>query len=105
MISSSAKKIAKSSRRRRAPLKGQLIEAIGENFILEFKDDMMDYNDVPLIELLRHLRDEYVPQDVDFLEKVLSKFEEPPDLTKPIDTYFAKQERCQRLLADSEEWW
>ena len=24
-------------------------------------------------------------------------------LTKPIDTYFAKQERCQRLLTDSED--
>ena len=63
----------------------------------------MDYDVVPLIELLRRLRDEYAPQDMDFLEKVLSKFEEPPDLTKPIDMYFAKQERCQRLLADSED--
>ena len=84
-------------------LKGQLIEAIDENFILEFKDDMMDYDGVSLIELLRHLRDEYAPQDVDFLEKVLKEFEEPPDLTNPIDTYFVKQERCQRLLADSED--
>ena len=50
----------------------------------------MDYNDVTLFELLKHLRDEYAPQDVEFLEKVLSEFEEPPDLTKPINTYFAK---------------
>ena len=84
-------------------LKGQLIKAIDENFILEFKDDMMDYDGVPLIKLLRHLRNEYVPQDVDFLEKVLKESDEPPDLTNPIDMYFAKQERCQRLLANSED--
>ena len=40
---------------------------------------------------------------MEFLEKVLSELEEPPDLTKPIDAYFAKQERYQRLLADSED--
>ena len=84
-------------------LKGQLIEAVDENFILELKDDMMDYDGVTLVDMLKHLRDEYAPQDVNFLEKVLSEFEEPPDLTKPIDAYFAKQERCQRLLADSED--
>ena len=71
-------------------LKGQLIEYINKNFILELKKDMMDYDGVTLIELLKHLRDEYAPQDVNFLEKVLSEFEEPPELTKPIDTYFAK---------------
>ena len=63
----------------------------------------MDYDGVTLVDMLKHLRDEYAPQDVDFLEKVLNEFEEPPDLTKPIDTYFAKQERCQRLLAESED--
>ena len=84
-------------------LKGQLIEYINKNFILELKKDMMDYDGVTLIELLKHLRDEYAPQDVNFLEKVLSEFEELPDLTKPIDTHFAKQERCQRLLADSKD--
>ena len=63
---------------------------------------MTDYDGVSLIELLRHLRDEHAPQDVDFLEKVLNEFEEPLDLTNPIDAYFAKQECCQRLLADFE---
>ena len=42
------------------------------------------------------------PQDVDFLENLLSEFEEPTNLTEPIDTYFAKQ-RCQRLFPDSED--
>ena len=42
-------------------LKGKLIEAIDENFILKFRKNMMDYDGVPLIELLRHLRDEYAP--------------------------------------------
>ena len=32
----------------------------------------------------------------------MDEFEEAPDLTKPIDTYFAKQERCRLLLVNSE---
>ena len=63
----------------------------------------MDYDGVTLIKLIKHLSDEYTPQDVEFLEKVLNEFEEPQDLTKATDTYFAKKERCQRLLVDSED--
>ena len=77
-------------------LKGQLIESIDVNCILKLKDDMMDY-------IRRRHLNRYAPQDVGFLEKVLSKFEEPPDLTKPIDTYFAKQGRCQRLLCSGRQ--
>ena len=33
-------------------LKGQLIEAINENFILEFKDDLMNYDSVSLTALV-----------------------------------------------------
>ena len=84
-------------------LKGQLIESINDNFILELKDDMLDYDDVSLIDILKHLRDKYTPQDVDFLEKILKEFEEPSDMTKPIDKYFDKQEQCQHLLVDSED--
>ena len=50
--------------------KGNFIESIGENFILELEDDMRDQGGVTLIDLLKHLRKEYVHQDVDFLEKV-----------------------------------
>ena len=32
----------------------------------------------------------------------MDELEEAPDLTKPIDTYFAKQERCLLLLVNSE---
>ena len=75
-----------------------LIESISENFILELKDDMMDYDDVTLIKIFKHLRGKYAPEDVDFLEKILKKIEEPPDLTESLDAYFAEQERCQRVL-------
>ena len=58
-------------------LKGQLIESIDKNFILELKDDMvMNYDVVTLIELCTQAP----PRRV-----------RPPDLTKPIDTYFVKQ--------------
>ena len=56
--------------------KGQLIT-------LELKIDMMDFDGITLIKLLKHLRDEYALQSAECLEKVLSEFEEPPDLTKP----------------------
>ena len=69
-----------------------LIESINENFILELKDNMMDYDGVTLIEILKHLHEKYAPKAMDFLEKILKKIEEPPDLTEPIDAYFAKQE-------------
>ena len=75
-----------------------LIKYVNENFIMELKDNMMYCGSVIPIEILKHLCDEYAPQDVDFLEKILKEFEELLDLTEPIDTYFG----CQRLLADSE---
>ena len=61
-------------------LKGMLIEFINENFILELKEEMMDYDGVTLIKMLKHLCDKYAYQDVDFMEKILTKFEESPNI-------------------------
>ena len=71
-------------------------------YILELKEDMQEYDGATLVGMLNHLRNEYAPQDVDFLESKLAQFEDPPNPTKPIETYFAKQERRRRLFADSK---
>ena len=40
--------------------------------------------------------------DDTLLIKNKREFEEPPDLSRPIDVYFKNQEECQSLSADGE---
>ena len=52
--------------------------------------------------MLEHIFTNYVKIDDTLLIKNKRKFEEPPDLIRPIDLYVKKQEECQRLAADGE---
>ena len=36
------------------------------------------------------------------LEKNKKEFDEPPDMLKPLDVYFRKQERCMKIATDSD---
>ena len=52
--------------------------------------------------MLEQIFTNYAKIDDTLLIKNKREFEEPPDLSRPIDVYFKKQEECQRLAADGE---
>jgi len=82
-------------------LKNQFLDAVPEEYILELKQGLSEYNDVSLLDLLKHLRDEYAPMTEVIYMGLLANFREAPNLEEPIDVYFAKQQECQLLTADS----
>ena len=82
-------------------LKNQLLEAVPEDYILELKQGLSEYNDVALLDILKHLRVEYAPMTEVIYMRLLANFREPPNLDSPIDVYYAKQQECKLYLADS----
>ena len=54
------------------------------------------------MELLEHIFSNYARTDDALLIKNKREFEAPPNLSRPIDVYFRKQEECQRLAADGK---
>ena len=83
-------------------LKGQFLEAVDEDYVIERKEEMREYDGVSLRTLLQHVKEKYAKMDDDVFAKIMSEFEEPPDMSRPVDKYYARQERCKRLLIDTE---
>ena len=69
---------------------------------MELRQGVLQYYGVSTSELLEHIFTHYAKIDDTLLIKNKREFEEPPDLSRPIDIYFKKQEECQRLAADGE---
>ena len=67
---------------------------------MELYDDVFRYDRVQPSEFLNHILTCYAELDDEMLEKNKKEFEEPPDMSKPIDVYFRKQERCMKIAAD-----
>ena len=68
-----------------------MLEAIPEDYILELRQGLSEYNDISLLDILKHLRVEYAPMTEVIHMRLLANFCEPPNLDAPIDVYFAKQ--------------
>jgi hypothetical protein len=84
-------------------LKAQLIESVEECYIRELhQGDFIEYDDRSLLELLQHINEKYAKLDAHILKANLKVFEEEPQMDNPIDDYFAKQERCQRIARGSK---
>ena len=83
-------------------LKGQFIGAIEECYIKEMCEGYSEYDNHSLLDLLKHVNTKYATLDDHVLEEIQKKFEEPPDLSIPIDVYYAKQEECQKLAEDTD---
>ena len=81
-------------------LKIQFIEAIDEDYILELKQGIQEWNGCTLIDLLIHVRLNYVTMDDIVYNSITKSFAEPPDMDLPIDKYFTKQEECRLLASD-----
>jgi hypothetical protein len=81
-------------------LRNQLLEAVDEEYYMELYDDVFRYDRVKPVDFLDHILACYADLDDETLEKNKKEFEEPPDMSKPIDVYFRKQERCMKIAAD-----
>ena len=83
-------------------LKNQLLKAFSEEYIMELRQGVLQYDVMTTSELLEHIFSNYARIDDALIIKNEREFEAPPNLRHPIDVYFRKQEECQRLAADSE---
>ena len=67
---------------------------------MELKHSIFQYDQVSAMELLNHLFKNYAKINNQLLENNKELYAEAPDLFKPIDVYFRKQEKCQKLSAN-----
>ena len=68
-------------------LKNQVIEAIDEDYILELKEGRSGCSGITLLEILKHLRNEYATIDDVVYKGLMKRFREPPDMGALIDKY------------------
>ena len=73
-------------------LKALFIGCIDECYIKEMHQGFSEYNDCTLLELLYHVNNKYAKMDDHIVEANIETFDEAPDMDRPIDGYFAKQE-------------
>ena len=81
-------------------LRNQLLEAVDEDYYMELYDTIFRYDRVSPADFLSHILKYYAVIDDDVLEDNKKDFEEPPDMSQPIDLYYRKQERCRQLATD-----
>ena len=81
-------------------LRNQLLEAVDEEYYMELYDNIFRYDRVDPADFLAHILKYYAVIDDDVLESNTKEFEEPPDMSLPIDIYYRKQERCRQLATD-----
>lgn len=83
-------------------LRNQLTDAVDEDYIAELYDPIFQYENHTPAEILAHIFENYAGLDDQEIEKNRKVFEEPPDLSKPIDVYYRKQEKCQAIATDGK---
>ena len=66
-------------------LRNQLLEAVDEDYYMELYDDVFRYDRVSIPAFLDHILQYYAEIDDETLEKNKKEFEEPPDISTPID--------------------
>ena len=81
-------------------LRNLILEAVDPAYYAELEHRIYQYDHVEPRDLLHHLVKHYAKIDDQMIEDNYASFTEAPDLTEPIDVYFRKQERCQRLASD-----
>ena len=82
-------------------LKGMFIDAIDEDYVVELKEGLHEYDGRTLRELLDHVH-KYAKMDDEVHRHIMNNFQQPPNMDLPIDKYFAKQEECRQLVADNK---
>ena len=74
-------------------------EAINEDFVVKLKEGLCEYDGRTLRKFLDHVN-KYAKMDDKVHRHIMLNFKKPPNMDLPINTYFAKQEECQKLVAD-----
>ena len=80
--------------------KGLLLEAVDENYVLELKKGMREYDGCSLGNLLKRLC-KYAKMDNAVHTSIMDRFEEVPDMDLLINKHYTKQEECPRLVSDT----
>ena len=81
-------------------LRNQILDAFEEEFYMELHERVYGYDRVTPKQLLEHIFENYAKIDDALLLDNRRTFEEAPDMSRPIDVYFCKQERCQEIADD-----
>ena len=77
-----------------------VLDAINDEYYMELKHSIFRYDCVVVINLIDHLFTNYKKIDDLTLQANKLTFAKPPNLSKPIDAYFHKQEKYQQLAAN-----
>ena len=83
-------------------LKNELLKAVSEEYYMELRQGVLQYDGVSTSELLEHIFTNYARIDNELLINNKREFKAPPDLSGLINVYFKKQEEFQRLAADGK---
>ena len=83
-------------------LKNQLLDAAEDKYLQELWDRYSEYDNRTVQELLDHLFANYAKLYDPVINRNMERFNGPPDMDLPIDTYFSKQEECQDIAEDSD---
>ena len=68
--------------------KNQLLKAVSEEYYMELRQGVLQYDGVSTLELLENIFSNYARIDDALLIKNKREFEAPPDLSRSIDVYF-----------------
>ena len=80
----------------------QLVESVEEDFIMELRDPLIEFDNRSIIELLDHLFKNHGELGLQEQDNTMDKFHTPPDWNKQIDTYYFKQQECQEIMEDTD---
>ena len=83
-------------------LRNQVLAAVDEDYYIDLSHVIFQYNRQLVRNLLDHLFENYVKIDDQLLETNREFCMESPDLSKPIDVYFRKQEKCTKIATDGD---
>ena len=81
-------------------LRNQLLDAFDEEYYMELKERIYGYDRVEPKDILTHIFEHYARIDDEIIFQNKRTFEAAPDMSKPIDVYFCKQEDCQIIATD-----
>ena len=80
----------------------QLVDSVEEDFIMELRDPLMEFDNRSIIELLDHLFKNHGELGLEEQDNQMERFHTPPDWNKQIDTYYFKQQECQEIMEDTD---
>ena len=79
-------------------LRTQLVKWIDDDYICDLRDDITDYDEYSLHQLYDHLFKQFGQLGIKERKKTMEKFHREPDWTRHINSYFARQQACQREM-------